>query len=224
METPDFKAIAAVLEKTEPITLEIEPIFLFVLVGTVQLALRYPGNRGASADIARKAAIAFQQALGEIDPAIAQALEQGWHPEFDVTSEEFDAIEAENTWDDSLYESPVDSVTGLRWGGFDQQPITAKNGSRIPDYYHPPHGTPLRWQDDQTGELRAAVMAYFDRHPTAAQVELIRDWLRYYANAPCWTDIHGVIAQLVREAPLIRSMADVDQWLSKAMPEGIDPF
>jgi hypothetical protein len=67
-------------------------------------------------------------------------------------------------------------------------------------------------------------MAYFDRIPTDVQLSLVKDWLRYYASAPCWQDPHGAIAELVREVPLIRSMSDVDQWLEKAMHEGIDPF
>jgi hypothetical protein len=106
MQTPDFKAMSQVMKEAGPITLELDPIYLFVLVGTVQLALRHPGNRGQSSEMAREAAIAFQQRLGELDPTIAAALEQGWHPEFDVTSEEFDAIEAENAWDDELYDRP----------------------------------------------------------------------------------------------------------------------
>lgn len=117
-----------------------------------------------------------------------------------------------------------DRITGLGWVGHDQQPVIATGSSRIPNYYNPPIGTPLRWQDDQTGQLEAAVVAYFDRHPTEAQIELVKDWLRYYANAPCWQDPNGAIAELVREAPLIRSMAGIDQWLEKAMHEGIDPF
>ncbi len=104
MPTPDLKALTQAMQASGPIMIEVDPIYLFVLVGTVQLALRHPGNRGHSADLAREAATAFQQRLGEIDPAIAIALEQGWHPEFDVTSEEYDEIEAENEWDDTLYD------------------------------------------------------------------------------------------------------------------------
>ncbi|SRR5579883_1006735 len=109
MQTPDFKTIAETFKTSPPITLEVDPIYLFVLVGTVQLALRHPGNRGKSAELARQAAISFQQRLGEINPEIAAALEQGWHPEFDVTSKEYDAIEAENEWDDTLYDLPGDA-------------------------------------------------------------------------------------------------------------------
>lgn len=108
MQTSDFKTLSHVMEAAGLVTLELEPIYLFILVGTIQLALRHPEYRGQSADLAREAAIAFQQRLGEIDPAIAAALEQGWHPEFDVTSEEFDQMEAENAWDDSMSDRPSD--------------------------------------------------------------------------------------------------------------------
>ena len=108
MQTPDFKTLSQAMQASGPITLEVDPIYLFVLVGTVQLALRHPGNHGQSAEMAKEAAIAFQQKLGEIDPEIAVALEKGWHPEFDVTREEYDEIEAENTWDDTMYDRPTD--------------------------------------------------------------------------------------------------------------------
>lgn len=61
----------------------------YALVAQLQLALRHPGNAGESADCARQFAQALQAYLGrEIDPVLAESLEYGWHPEFDVEREE----------------------------------------------------------------------------------------------------------------------------------------
>jgi hypothetical protein len=60
--------------------------------------------------------------------------------------------------------------------------------SRIPNVYLPPFDTPLYWMDEESGELRAAVMAYFAQavgnnpggdnpEPAPAQMDLLRDYM-----------------------------------------------
>lgn len=98
----------------------------------------------------------------------------------------------------------------------------------IPNYYIPPFGLPLRWQDEQSGRLVAAVTAYFERkltnEQTNEQIALVADYCRYYASAPCWEDPQGAIAALAERAPLLKSMTDIDDWLEAALHEAIDPF
>lgn len=91
-QMPDFERIGKLMEKAQPLEMAILPFRAFVLVGQIQLALRHPENRGPSAEIARDMAVRLQALLGQIDPAIAEALEHGWHPEFDVSAEEFDQL------------------------------------------------------------------------------------------------------------------------------------
>ncbi|MDX2215465.1 MAG: hypothetical protein SFY66_19535 [Oculatellaceae cyanobacterium bins.114] len=93
MQLPNFEQIGKILDEAEPIEMAIMPFRAFVLVGQIQLALRHPQNRGPSADVARDMAIRLQARLGQIHPAIAEALEHGWHPEFDVSDEEFKALQ-----------------------------------------------------------------------------------------------------------------------------------
>ena len=90
---PDFEQIGQLLNDAPPIEMAILPCRAFVLVAHLQLALRHPGNDGESAEIARDIARRLQSKLAEIHPLIGQALETGWHPEFDVSREEFNYLE-----------------------------------------------------------------------------------------------------------------------------------
>lgn len=87
---PSLNQISHILSQAPPIEMAIEPFRCFVLVSQLQLALRHPDNTGSSADIARDMAMRLQAKLGHLDPAIALALESGWHPEFDMTRDEAD--------------------------------------------------------------------------------------------------------------------------------------
>ncbi len=62
--------------------------------------------------------------------------------------------------------------------------------SLIPSEYQA-MGLPLRWQDEQSGRLAAAVQAFHDerlhRQPMEpSQFELLHDYLVYYIEAPAW--------------------------------------
>ena len=92
MKPPDFEHLDRVLATAEPIETYISPERAFVLVGLLQLALRHPGlaDTKKAQLVGREMAQRLQQRLGEIDPAIGLILEQGWHPEWDMSKEEFD--------------------------------------------------------------------------------------------------------------------------------------
>lgn len=113
------------------------------------------------------------------------------------------------------------------------------NKSRMPNVYRPMypgapkemHG-PLRWQDDVTGVLPAAVMAVLETGPdtntvvTAAQIELVRDYCDYYIGAPCWkTDGEGGEFERLRsQVKHIHTLNELDAWLHDALEVGIDPL
>lgn len=55
----------------------------WVLFAHVQLALRHPGNKGPSAEIARKVAERIQKRVATTG-ALAEIARRGWHQEFDI--------------------------------------------------------------------------------------------------------------------------------------------
>ena len=89
-QIPNFDRIGDLLEKAQPIEMKITATRALILLSQLQLALRDPDNNGASADIARNMAQRLGDRLSAIDPAIAAAIAQGWHPEFDLTRDEFE--------------------------------------------------------------------------------------------------------------------------------------
>lgn len=66
-----------------PLALHINPYVAICVLGNLQLALRHPMNRGASAHVARTFADKLQAYLAQT-PALAEVTEQGWHEEFDA--------------------------------------------------------------------------------------------------------------------------------------------
>jgi hypothetical protein len=54
------------------------------LVATVQLALRHPSNRGATAGKMRDVCDSIIAALGQTEPRLAELLRRGYDPDFDV--------------------------------------------------------------------------------------------------------------------------------------------
>jgi len=80
-EEQDFVTRARGLE---PINLTLEPGSVITIIAQLQLALRHPGNRGRSADNARRIARTLQDILAQQDPEIGRYLEKGWHECWDV--------------------------------------------------------------------------------------------------------------------------------------------
>ena len=106
---------------------------------------------------------------------------------------------------------------------------------RIPDFYVPmfPGSTirgPLRWQDDPSGVLPAAVHAFYEVKGagplTPEQLDLVREYAAYYINAPCWETGAGLdlFTRLREEIKSITTKEALIAWLETALEVGIDPF
>jgi hypothetical protein len=76
MEEVDQRMVEA------PLALHVNPYVAICVLGSLQLALRHPHNRGAAAHVARTFADKLQAYLAQT-PALAEVTEQGWHEEFD---------------------------------------------------------------------------------------------------------------------------------------------
>jgi hypothetical protein len=103
----------------------------------------------------------------------------------------------------------------------------AAKKSRMPGYYQA-MGIPLYWMDEQSGELKNAINAYLDHQikgaaVTDGQIELIRDFLEYYVNAPCWQG-EEELAYLRLAVREVRSAKAIAEWIDKAKALGMDPL
>lgn len=111
--------------------------------------------------------------------------------------------------------------------------------SRMPTFYRPPYAgaradsyIPLRWQDEVTGLLRAAIMAVLEQRGTngpkvtGAHIALVRDYCEYYLLAPGWkTDgAEEEFARLRVQVKSITTFQELDAWLKSALLVGIDPL
>ena len=100
----------------------------------------------------------------------------------------------------------------------------------IPDFYRPPTGGPLRWQDDQSNILPDAVYAFFDVPGfdpiTPEQLELVREYAEYYINAPCWMtgDDPELWRELRASIKAVKTKEAMMAWLKQALKVTIDPF
>ena len=97
--------------------------------------------------------------------------------------------------------------------------------------YRPPLGLPVAWQDDVSGTLPQVVMAYFahgsGRGTALADDELVllRGYLEYFINAPCWRDSGaGEITQLRTRIAQVRTEEEIDAWVEACLEIGIDPL
>jgi len=77
MEEVDQRMVEA------PLAVHINPYVAICVMGQLQLALRHPLNRGASAHVARTFADKLQAYLSQ-SPALAEVTEQGWHEGYDA--------------------------------------------------------------------------------------------------------------------------------------------
>jgi hypothetical protein len=67
----------------ETITMQYTAPQAMGLLGTLQLALRHPANRGATSTQMRLLAHTLEQWLSEFGPAIKELCQLGWNPEAD---------------------------------------------------------------------------------------------------------------------------------------------
>ena len=102
----------------------------------------------------------------------------------------------------------------------------------FPRFYLPPVGGPLYWRDETTGVLAGAILVFIahvanksNAAPSADQIELIRDYLDYWINAPCWREFEsGELLKLREEVKTLKTTEEVHKWLMTALDAGIDPL
>jgi hypothetical protein len=72
-------------ECNAPLLMELSAPQTLILITMIQLACRHPEGREAQATKeAERIARGMQDALDSLVPGVGAAIEQGWHPEFDV--------------------------------------------------------------------------------------------------------------------------------------------
>jgi hypothetical protein len=109
--------------------------------------------------------------------------------------------------------------------------------SRMPTTYRTPMGLPLNWRDQRSwsGELPAAVMTYYEHKakggsaPTEKQLELIRDYLVHYIEAPCWDEASpgggwNELADLRKKASESSAVEDIGRFIWACLDVGMDPL
>ena len=104
----------------------------------------------------------------------------------------------------------------------------------MPDYYVQPHDMPLYWGDELTGELPAAVQAYYAKYldpdapaMTERQLHLVISYLQNNIKAPCWLDVRGskvTLAQLREQSKRLTDRASIDAFLEACQELALDPL
>ncbi len=94
--------------------------------------------------------------------------------------------------------------------------------------YEAPLGSPTYWQrNDWPDELRRAMNAFLHRHAmTAAQIALVRAYLQYYVEAPCWIveDKEEQWQRLRERAKTARSAVELRDIINICKALDIDPL
>jgi hypothetical protein len=103
--------------------------------------------------------------------------------------------------------------------------------TRMPRFYRPPHGLPLFWRDEVSGQLPAAVQAYLDNRCDGApisdeQIALLRDYIHHYIHAPCWEQdaFAAELKELRGSVDGLTSSQAIADWIWKALEIGLDPL
>lgn len=102
----------------------------------------------------------------------------------------------------------------------------------MPRFYRPPHGLPLYWRDETSGQLSAAIFRYLSfvtkkasTPPTEEQIWLIRCYLEHFIMAPCWVDYgDNSVSELRKAVNDINSVEAIKDWLRKALEIALDPI
>ena len=95
-------------------------------------------------------------------------------------------------------------------------------------------GIPLNWQNEVSGRLEKAVMAYLNQTPTPEQLKIVIAYIQYHIHAPCWLesspfgkideDMVIEINSLRTQSLNLTSLKDVNQYIHKALEIGLDPL
>jgi len=90
-----------------------------------------------------------------------------------------------------------------------------------PSYYM--NGVPHSWQNETTGRLRAAIMAYLSKTPTDYQLKLVIAYAQHYLHAPCWDDVVA-IKGLRAQSMNLETIDQVNHLINLALKVDIDPL
>ena len=107
-----------------------------------------------------------------------------------------------------------------------------KSPPSMPQYYTLPHGVPLYWRDETSGQLTGAMSALINHladrrqaEPSEKQLRLVIDYLVYVINAPAWQDGGtGVLVALRDQAPQLKTVEHIADWIELASEIGLDPL
>lgn len=95
--------------------------------------------------------------------------------------------------------------------------------------YIGPMGLPLYWRDEQSGTLADAIEQYIywavgdsTVKPTSDQFKLIKGYLRYWINAPCWRGEE--LESLRRDIEAMERIEDLEPWLHRGLAIALDPL
>lgn len=109
---------------------------------------------------------------------------------------------------------------------------------KVLNTYLEPLGLPLYWRHEASGELQAAILAYLDNRIagipiTAEQFELVRAYMEYVINAPCWGrnpwialdhEAVDILDRLKRDVAQLKTPDEISAWLHCCLEIGIDPL
>ncbi len=98
-------------------------------------------------------------------------------------------------------------------------------------------GTPLTWQDDITGRLCMAMLAFLSGNPAPDDLHLMIAFIQYHIHAPCWLEtlpmeegedldeeLKNKIRALRALSLTLKTVADIRQYLDRALNIGLDPL
>lgn len=94
-------------------------------------------------------------------------------------------------------------------------------------------GCPLVWQDDVTGRLRCAFLAFLSGNPTPDELHLVIAYIQYHIHAPCWLETwpltspqeyESQILELRRLSLTLKTVDDVRHYLRQAQEISLDPL
>ena len=95
-------------------------------------------------------------------------------------------------------------------------------------------GAPLYWRDDQTGQMQSIILSYLEQRSTPEQLKLVIAYIQYHIHAPCWLESNlmgqpspemtEAIINLRKRSLTLRTLADVNQYISAALTWAIDPL
>jgi hypothetical protein len=101
----------------------------------------------------------------------------------------------------------------------------------IPSKYIPPLGLPLHWRNEQSGRLKAAILAFWNYRvnsctpPNEEQIFLIKCYLEHFIMAPCWQhDSDGILISLRSTVTDLNDLDRIYEWLKVAMKIALDPL